>query len=72
MRRTPEPVVADYLAVPRTLMDRIRIVTLAVDIFFVDGTVFLITLSQRIKFVMAKHEPVQTVTSLVKHLNGVI
>jgi hypothetical protein len=34
--------------------------------------VFLITLSQRIKFVMAKHVPVQTATSLVKHLNQVI
>jgi hypothetical protein len=66
---TPEPVVADYVAVPRTLMDRIRIVMLAADIFFVDGTAFPTTLSQKIKFLMAKHVPVQTATSLVKHLN---
>jgi hypothetical protein len=65
-------VVAEYVVVPRTLMDCIRIVTLAVNIFFADGTAFLITLSQRIKFVMAKHVPVQAVTSLVKHLNLVI
>ncbi len=43
--RTPEPVVVDYVANPRILMDRIGIVTLAADIFFVDGTALLITLS---------------------------
>jgi hypothetical protein len=41
----PEPVVADYVAVPWTLIDHIRIVMLVADIFFVDGTAFLITLS---------------------------
>jgi hypothetical protein len=50
VRQMPEPVVADYVAVLRTLMDRIKTVRLVADIFFVDGTAFLITLSQRIKF----------------------
>jgi hypothetical protein len=41
---TPEPVVADYVAVPHTVIEQNRIVTMAVDVFFVDGTAFLITM----------------------------
>jgi hypothetical protein len=33
-------------------------VTLAADVFFVDGTAFLITMLMRIKFVTAEHVPV--------------
>jgi hypothetical protein len=72
VRQVPEPVVADYVAVPRMLMESIKIVTLAVDVFFVDGMAFLITLSRKIKFVTAKHLPMRTATSLSKHLNQVI
>jgi hypothetical protein len=37
---TPEPVVENYVAVPQSLMEQIKIVTLAADVFFVDGTAF--------------------------------
>jgi hypothetical protein len=67
--RTPEPVVADYVAVPQSLKERIKIVMLTVDVFFVDGAAFLLTLSWKIKFVIAEHVPVRTATSLCKHLN---
>ncbi len=69
MHRTPEPVVADYVAVPQSLMECIKVVALAGDIFFVDGTAFLITVSRKINFVTAEHVPVRTAASLVKHLN---
>ena len=51
VRRTPAPVVADYVAVPRALVEQNKVVTLAADVFFVDGTAFLITVSRRIKFI---------------------
>jgi hypothetical protein len=45
---TPGPVVADYVAVPCSLVEQNRIVTMAANVFFVDGTEFLVTLSRLI------------------------
>ncbi len=72
MRQTPAPVVADYVEVPQSLVQNNKVVTMAADIFFVDGTAFLITVSWRIKFVTAEHLQVRTVTSLCKHLGRVL
>jgi hypothetical protein len=66
--RTPAPVVGDYVAVPCSLVERNRIITMAADVFFVDGTAFLITLSRNVKFITAKHTPVRTAKALVKHI----
>ncbi len=68
VRKKPAPVVTDYAAVPCTLVEVNKIITLAADIFFVDGTAFLLTVGRRLKFVTAKHVPVQTATSLSKHI----
>ncbi len=56
--------VADYVAVPRTLVEQNKIITMAADEFFVDGTAILLTLSRNIKFVMAEHVPVRTARAL--------
>jgi hypothetical protein len=45
--------------------------TLAADVFFVDGTPFLLTVARRLKFVMAEHVPVRTATNLSKHIKRV-
>ena len=60
--------VADYVAVPRLLVDANKVLTLAADVFFVDGTAFLMTVSRRLKFITAEHVPVQTATQLSKHI----
>jgi len=72
VQRAPEPVVTDYVAVPRTLIEASKVITLAVDAFFVDGTAFLLTVTRRILFVTAEHVPVRTATSLSKHLKRVL
>ena len=72
VRRTPAPVVADYVAVPRSLVEQNGIVTMAADVFFVDGTAFLVTLSRRIKFITVEHVPVRTAVSLSKHITRVL
>ncbi len=46
--------------------------TLAADIFFVDGTPFLLTVALRLKFVTAEHVPVRTATNLSKHIKRVL
>jgi hypothetical protein len=68
MQRTPAPVVADYVALPRSLVEANLIVMLAADVFFVDRTAFLLTVSRRIKFVTAEHVPVRTAKCYGKHL----
>jgi hypothetical protein len=48
---TPAPVVGDYIPVPHSLVEWNRIITMAADVFFVDSTAFLITLSKNVKFI---------------------
>jgi hypothetical protein len=72
VRRTPAPVVADHVAVPRAVVERNKVVMMAADVFFVDGTPFLVTLSRNIKFVMGEHQPVRTAKALVKHIERVL
>jgi hypothetical protein len=72
VRRTPAPVVTDYVQVPRSLVELNKMVTLAADVFFVDGTAFLITMLRRIKFMTAEHVPIRTAKSLAKHIDQVI
>jgi hypothetical protein len=48
---------------------RNRVITMAADVFFVDGTTFLVTLSRNISFVMAENLPVRTAKALVKQWN---
>jgi hypothetical protein len=45
---------------------------MVVDVFFVDGTDFLITVSRCIKFIMAEYLQVRMSTSLCKHLDRVL
>ncbi len=46
VRRTPVPMVADYVAVPCSLVETNKVITMAAYVFFVDGTAFLLTMSQ--------------------------
>ncbi len=72
MQWTPAPVVADYVSVPRLLVEQNGIVTMAADAFFVDGMAFLVTLSRWIKFITVEHVPVQTAISLSKHITRIL
>jgi hypothetical protein len=72
VRQMPAPVVGDYVAVPRSLVEAKKVVTLEADVFFVDGTAFLLIVSRRIKFVMAEHVLVRMALSLSKHLKRVV
>ncbi len=54
------------------LIEQNKMVTLAADVFFVDGTVFLMTVLRRIKFITSEHVPVRTAKSLAKHLDRVV
>ena len=72
VRWAPAPVVGDYVVVPKGVIERNNTVTLAADVFFVDGIAFLLTVSRNIKFITAKHMATCTAKSLSKHLDHVI
>jgi hypothetical protein len=48
VRRTPAPVVADYVDVSRSIVQNKKVVMMVADMYFVDGTAFLITISWQI------------------------
>ncbi len=60
------------MAVPQTLIQANKVITLAADVFFVDKTAFLLTVARRIKFMTTEHVPVRTTMSLSKHLKRVL
>ncbi len=60
------------MAVPRSLVDVNKAITLAADVFFVDGTAFFLMVAQRIKFVTAEHVLVRMALSLSKHMKRVL
>ncbi len=72
MRWAPAPVVGDYVAAPKGVIEKNKTVTLAADVFFVDGIAFPLTVSRNIKFIMTKHVATCTAKSLSKHLDRVI
>jgi hypothetical protein len=54
------------------VIDKNKSVTLAADVFFVDGIAFLLKVSRNIKFITAEHMATRTAKSLSKHLDHVI
>jgi hypothetical protein len=64
--------VGDYVAIPQDIVEANAAVTLAANVFFADGTAFLMTVSRKIKFVTVEHVPVQTAKCLCKHLKRVL
>ncbi len=68
VQRMPAPVVSDYVLVPQEVVECNKIVTLAADMFFVDGIAFLLTVWRQIKFITAEYVATCTAKSLSKHL----
>ena len=71
VRRTPAPVVAEFVAVPKSVIDHNKTVTLAADVFFVDGTGFLMTVSRNIKFITAEYVATRTAKNLSIYMDRV-
>jgi hypothetical protein len=72
VQQTPTLVEADYVAVPCSLVESNKVVTMTADVFFVDGTPFLLTMSRRIKFITVEHVSIRTAKSLSKYVDQVL
>ena len=71
VRKKPAPVISDIMKVPRGLLKLEKDISLALDIFFVNGSPFLITLSGRIYFTTVsnlKNQKLKTVVEILKHI----
>ena len=60
VRRKPKSVVEEYAAVPKELVSRHKFISMAADVFFVNGIAFLLTVILKPKFVTVEHTPVRT------------
>jgi hypothetical protein len=49
-RNAPEAVVADYVEIPKDILDMNKAVTIAANVMFVNGLPFVVTISRKIKF----------------------
>ena len=68
----PALVVGDYVSVPKMVVECNKIVTLAANVFFVDGIAFLLNVLRQIKFITAEHVASCMAKSLSKHLARVV
>ena len=46
MRETQAPVTTDYVQIPREILERHRLVVLAVEVMFVNGVPFLVSVAR--------------------------
>jgi hypothetical protein len=64
VRRPPESVTTNYVQIPCVLLERHQRVTLAVDVMFVNGLPFLVSMARGLNLVTAEHMPTRTAKQL--------
>jgi hypothetical protein len=68
VRATQDPVLAEYVEIPKDIVALNRDVTLTADVFLVDGLGFLVTASRNIKFTTNEYVPKRSKTNLTNSL----
>ena len=58
VRRKPKSIVEQYVAVPKELVSRHKFISIAADVFLVDGIALLLTVAIKLKFLTMEHTPV--------------
>ncbi len=64
VRQPPDSVTTNYVQIPRALLERHQRVTLAVDVMFVNGIPFLVSVARGLNLVTAEHVPTRTAKQL--------
>jgi hypothetical protein len=64
VRKPPESVTTNHLKISRAILEQHPRVTLAVDVMFVNGVPFLVSISQGINLVTAEHMSSHTAKQL--------
>jgi hypothetical protein len=50
VRRAPDPVMIEYVTIPKEIMDLDKNITIAADVMFVNGPPFVVNFSGKVKF----------------------
>jgi hypothetical protein len=72
VRTTPDPVMADYVEIPKEILDLNKDLTVAADIMFVNGPPFVTSISRKVKFITIEYVTSRSETNLVKSLLKII
>jgi hypothetical protein len=72
VRTTPDPVIADYVEIPKEILDLNKDLTVAADIIFVNGMPFVTSISRKVKFTTIQYVTSRSETNLVKSLLKII
>jgi hypothetical protein len=59
-RNTPEPVLTDYVDIPKEIMSLNKNVTVTADVMFLDGIRFFISVASKLKFATSEYVPRKT------------
>jgi hypothetical protein len=71
IRNTQEPVLKEYVKIPKDILDLNKDVTLTADVMFVDGLGFLTTTSRKIKFTTSEYVQKQIKAVFINSLKKV-
>ena len=72
MRRPPESVTTNHVQIPRVILERHQVVTLTVDIMFVNGVPFLVSASCGLNLITAEYTPSRTAPLLAGGIRRII
>jgi hypothetical protein len=72
VRRPSESVTTDYVQIPRAILERHQLVTLAVEVMFVNGVPFLVSVARGLNLVTAKFMPSRTAKQLAAGITRMI
>ena len=61
-----------HVDVPKAVAERLKYLTMAADVFFVDKIPFLVTMSRGLQFVTAEFTTSRTAAKLAEHLKKVL
>jgi hypothetical protein len=72
VRRPPESVLTDYVQIPRIILERYQLVTLAVDVMFVNGVPFLVSVSRDLNLITAEFTSTLTAKALASKIDQIL
>ncbi len=72
MRRPPESVTTNHVQIPRMILEQHQVVTLTVDVMFVNGVPFLVSASRGLNLITAEYTPSRTAKLLADGIRRII
>ncbi len=72
VRTTPESVIVDHVMIPRAILERHKRVTLAINVMFVNGVPFLVSVSRGLNLITAEYIPSCTAKQLAAGIRRVM